>query len=66
MHSIHDEGNAVAKRRAFQITMIKMAGKRPATTLEEIAGAFKSITTHAYNHGVRIKDWNTFDTRLWQ
>jgi len=50
------------------------AGTRPAPTegnikrssLGQIIGAFKSITTHQYLLGVREHQWLPFDCRLWQ
>ena len=37
-----------------------------ASTLGEMIGAFKSITTHQYIQGFRQKGWPSFDGRLWQ
>jgi len=34
-------------------------------SLGEMIGAFKSITTNAYIHGVREKGWPPFDAKLW-
>jgi REP element-mobilizing transposase RayT len=42
------------------------AGIKPAPTLGKIVGAFKSITTHEYIHGVETKNWRQFYKRLWQ
>jgi REP element-mobilizing transposase RayT len=47
------------------------AGTSPAlrwatSTLGEIVGAFKSITTHEYVQGVDNKNWRQFYKRLWQ
>lgn len=39
------------------------AGTRPASTLGEIIGAFKSITTNEY---IKNKDWPAFNKHLWQ
>jgi putative transposase len=36
------------------------------TTLGDIMGAFKSISTVQYIHGVKTFGWKTFDRRLWQ
>ena len=44
----------------------KRAGTRPAPTLGDIVGAFKSITTHEYILGVDNKNWPQFYKRLWQ
>jgi putative transposase len=45
---------------------IKAAPTGNLPTLGQILGAFKSITTHAYIHGVDEKGWPQFDKRLWQ
>ena len=42
------------------------ADTRPAPTLGDIIGAFKSITTHEYILGVDNKNWPRFYKRLWQ
>jgi putative transposase len=42
------------------------AGTRPAPTLGDVVGAFKSITTHQYADGVRQKNWPSFNAKLWQ
>jgi putative transposase len=43
------------------------AGTRPApTTVGEIVGAFKSVTTHGYSMGVAKSGWASFPGRLWQ
>ena len=42
------------------------AGIKPAPTLGDIIGAFKSITTHEYIKGVDNKNWLQFHKRLWQ
>ncbi len=42
------------------------AGTRPAPTLGEIVGAFKSITTNEYIRGVKQHDWPSFPGKLWQ
>lgn len=36
------------------------------TSLGEVMGAFKSITTNTYIRGVRGSGWCSFDRRLWQ
>jgi len=36
------------------------SGTRPAPTLGDIIGVFKSITTHSYTGGVRQKQWQRF------
>jgi REP element-mobilizing transposase RayT len=35
-------------------------------TIGDIVGAFKSITTNNYIHGVQKSGWNPFEKRLWQ
>jgi REP element-mobilizing transposase RayT len=42
------------------------AGTRPAPTLGDVVGAFKSVTTHQYTDGVRQKTWPSFNGKLWQ
>lgn len=42
------------------------AGTRPAPTLGDMIGAFKSITTNEYIKGVDNKNWQQFYKRLWQ
>jgi len=42
------------------------AGTRPARTLGDMMGAFKSLTTHKYIRGVREAGWPPFIKRLWQ
>jgi len=42
------------------------AGTRPAPTLGDIVGAFKSITTTEYIAGVHQHGWRPFHRRLWQ
>jgi REP element-mobilizing transposase RayT len=44
----------------------RRAGTRPAPTLGDIVGAFKSITTHQYALGVKERGWPPFTRRLWQ
>jgi REP element-mobilizing transposase RayT len=41
-------------------------GTRPAPTLGEVVGAFKSITTREYVLGVRRLGWPSFRQRVWQ
>ncbi len=36
------------------------------TTLGDVLGAFKSLTTNAYVRGVHHENWPQFDRRLWQ
>ena len=42
------------------------AGTRPAPTLGDVVGVFKSITTHQYTDGVRQKNWPPFNGKFWQ
>lgn len=42
------------------------ATTRVAPTLGDVAGAFKSITTDEYIHGVKMLEWAPFSGRLWQ
>lgn len=42
------------------------AGTRPAPTISNIIGAFKSITTNEYIHGVKNFDWPVFHQKIWQ
>lgn len=45
------------------------AGTSPAptkSTLGDVIGAFKSITTHKYIQGVKESGWPPFDKKLWQ
>jgi hypothetical protein len=37
-----------------------------APTTGNIVGAFKSIATHKYIAGVKIKNWQRFNGKLWQ
>ncbi len=39
---------------------------RPALTLGDVVGAFKSVTTLHYADGVRTQGWPPFHRRLWQ
>jgi putative transposase len=41
-------------------------GHRRKTTVSDVVGAFKSITTVRYIRGVRTNGWAPFDKRLWQ
>jgi len=42
------------------------AGTRPAPTLGEIIGAFKSITTNEYIRNIKCDNWPSFNKHLWQ
>lgn len=37
-----------------------------APTIGDIVGAFKSMMTNEYIHGVKNKNWCRFDKKLWQ
>lgn len=45
---------------------VAWAATRAAPTLEDIVGAFTSITTVGYIRGVRQSGWPPFTQRLWQ
>jgi len=45
---------------------IYRAGTRPAPTVGDIVGAFKSLSTNEYIHHVKNDDWPMFDHKLWQ
>lgn len=42
--------------------------RQPENTLllGDVVGAFKSLTTDAYIHGVKTSGWPSFQGRLWQ
>jgi REP element-mobilizing transposase RayT len=42
------------------------AGTRPAPTLGDAVGAFKSLTTDEYIMGVHQVDWPRFENHFWQ
>jgi REP element-mobilizing transposase RayT len=42
------------------------AGPRPAPTVGDIVGAFKSVTADQYARGVHDLDWAQYDGRSWQ
>jgi len=44
----------------------KRAGTRPAPTLGDAVGAFKSIATDEYIGGVKLLGWPRFNERFWQ
>jgi len=56
----------VAREMAMQNTNDIRAGTRPAPTLGDIVGAFKSITTNEYIKGVENQNWPRFYKRVWQ
>lgn len=40
--------------------------KKRNSSIFDMMGWFKTMTTNAYIHGVKTKDWKRFDKRLWQ
>jgi putative transposase len=42
------------------------AGTRPAPTLGDVVGMFKSISTHQYAMNVHTNKWPPFPGKLWQ
>lgn len=52
-----------------QETTNDRAGTRPAptqgTTISDVVGAFKSLTTDQYINGVNTENWQPFSGRLW-
>ena len=42
------------------------AGIKPAPTLGDIIGAFKSLTTHEYIRNIKNNHWSPFNKQLWQ
>jgi putative transposase len=44
----------------------RVAPTTGTTTVGDIIGAFKSITTHEYINNVKTNNWPTFDGKLWQ
>ncbi len=53
-------------RRPAPALSLEGAGTRPAPTMGDVVGAFKSITTYEYTLGVRQRNWPSFNGRLWQ
>ena len=47
-------------------TLVVARDDAKPTTLGDIIGAFKSITTHEYIKGVENKNWQRFSKHLWQ
>lgn len=47
-------------------TLVVARDDAKPTTLGDIIGAFKSITTHEYIKGVENQHWQRFSKRLWQ
>ncbi len=44
----------------------RRAGTRPAPTLGQIVGAFKSIVVDEYIRGVKKQGWKPFNGKIWQ
>jgi REP element-mobilizing transposase RayT len=42
------------------------AGARPASTIGEVVGAFKSLSTNEYIKNVKQNNWQSFAGKLWQ
>lgn len=42
------------------------ADTRPAPTIGDIIGVFKSMTTNEYIHNIRENEWKPFNGKLWQ
>ena len=60
----HDKNLLVCNENNVGTPLVGVHYKK--TTLFEIIGAFKSITTHKYIDGVTLKNWPRFRKRLWQ
>lgn len=45
---------------------IERAGTRPAPTIANIVGTFKSYAMNEYIHGVKNLHWPAFDKKIWQ
>jgi putative transposase len=59
-------GNRATKSGATVGSTKSRATTRVAPTVGDIVGAFKSITTVRYTHGVKHHGWLPFRGRLWQ
>ena len=59
------DATVVMPNHFHTVVMLREAPERSAR-LGDIVGAFKSLTTNAYIHGVRDQGWPPFDRRLWQ
>ncbi len=59
-------GGSSEKTMHLQADNGQRAGTRPAPTVGDIIGAFKSLTTNAYIDAVRENAWPPFVGRLWQ
>lgn len=53
-------------KKDISYSNISKAGTRPAPTIGEIVGRFKSITTNVYIQNVKEHNWQGFEKRLWQ
>lgn len=49
-----------------KLSIRKWAGIKPAPTLGDIIGAFKSLTTNNYIQNVKQHHWPQFPGKLWQ
>ena len=63
---IHIVGATLVVAPTLVVAQSSRAGIKPAPTLGDIIGAFKSLTTHEYVMGVKNNRWKPFDKRLWQ
>ncbi len=59
-------GAALVAAQPGAVPNAKRAGTRPAPTIGDIVGAFKSVTTHEYIRGLREFGWPAFTGALWQ
>ncbi len=53
-------------RRYIAIRGAPTGGVHHTETVGDIVGAFKSISTNEYICGVKQKNWQRFDKKLWQ
>ena len=69
-HGIITVGATLVVAQENTATQHDRAGTRPAptqgTTIGDIVGAFKSITTDQYINGVETRNWQPFNGKLWQ
>ncbi|MEI6421725.1 MAG: transposase, partial [Lentisphaerota bacterium] len=47
------------------VSALRKAGTRPAPTLGDVIGAFKSRVVHEYIAGVRARRWPRFSGKIW-
>jgi REP element-mobilizing transposase RayT len=59
-------GAPLVGARVFGTARTNRAGTRPAPTLGDVVGAFKSLTTVEYSRGVDRHGWPPFSGRMWQ